>query len=185
MAKTLPFVVQPRRQPVMVRVGTENSGIIEIEARGYLTVAEKYYVQQVLSSDKTLPLMLGLSNKIAKKFKKDTKEGYTILSTYLQNTCPESQRSVIDDNFELEVQELTGEVARMSSMREIAQATIMMRSRIDPDWTSDDTMDLDSDLITGLVDLYNKEEAKEYPEAETKASTPGEEYEQAMGKSQS
>lgn len=185
MAKSLPFVVQPRRQPIPVRIGTENSGMIEIEARGYLTVAEKYYVQQVLSGDKTLPLMLGLSNKIAKKFKKDTKEGYTILSNYLQNTCPESQRSVIDENFELEIQELTAEVARMSSMREVAQATIMMRSRIDPDWTSDDTMELDTDLITGLVELYNKEEAKEYPEAEVKEKNPEEEYEKAMGKSQS
>ena len=43
----LPFVVEPRRKPIVERVGNEESGVIEIERRGYLTTGEKTFVQQV------------------------------------------------------------------------------------------------------------------------------------------
>ena len=47
--KGLPFVVQPRLEPIMERVGTEESGIIEIKRQGYLSVAEKTMVEQATS----------------------------------------------------------------------------------------------------------------------------------------
>lgn len=184
MAKTLPFVVQPRRKPTKVQIGSEDCGILEIEARGYLTVAEKFYVSQVVNGDRSVSLMLGLSNKIAKKFKKDPQDGYKILTDFLQNKGTEDQRKIIEDNFQEEINDLTGEITRVASMRELAQATVLMRSRIDEEWTTDDTMELDSELIQGLVDLYVKEELREYPETEDKAPTVEQEYEMAVGKPQ-
>lgn len=182
MAKTLPFVVQPRRKPVKVRIGSEDCGILEIEARGHLTVAEKFYVSQIVNGDKTVSLMIGLSNKIAKRLKKDQKDGYTILTDYLQNRSSVAHRDIIDEEFGDEIQELTGEITRISSLRELAQATIMMRSRIDPDWSTDDTLELDTELIEALVKLYNEEERKEFPETEDKEITVDDEYEAAVGK---
>lgn len=182
MAKTLPFVVQPRRKPVKVRIGSEDSGILEIEARGHLTVAEKFYVNQIVNGDKTVSLMIGLSNKISKRLKKDAKEGYKILTDFLQNTGSNAHRDIIEEEFGGEVQELTGEITRISSMRELAQATIMMRSRIDPEWETDDTLELDTELIDALVKFYNEEERKEFPEIEETKTTIEDEYEIAVGK---
>lgn len=183
MAKTLPFVVQPRRKTVKIRIGNENCGILEIDAHGYLTVAEKFYVNQVVNGDKTVSLMIGLSNKIAKRLKKDAKEGYKILTDFLQSTGAPAHREIIEAEFEEETQELTGEITRISAIRELAQATVMMRSRIDPDWTTDDTMELDVELIEGLVKLYNDEERNEYPEIENTENNTDNEYEVAVGKS--
>jgi hypothetical protein len=184
MAKALPFVVQPRRKPVKILIGNEDCGILEIEARGYLTVAEKYYVSQVINSDRSVSLMLTLSNKIAKKFKKDPQEGYKILTDHLQNKGSEDHRKTIEENFQEEINDLTGEITRVASMRELAQATVLMRSRIDEEWNTDDTMNLDSELIKGLVDLYIKEELREYPEAEGEKLSVEKEYELAVGKQQ-
>lgn len=184
MAKTLPFVVHPRRKPVKVQIGNEDCGILEIEARGYLTVAEKFYVSQVINGDQSVSLMLSLSHKIAKKFKKDTQEGYKILTDYLQSRGTEAQREIIEQNFQEEINDLTGEITRVASMRELAQATVLMRSRIDEEWSTDDTLELDSDLIQGLVDLYVKEELREYPESEGEKLTVEQEYEIAAGKPQ-
>lgn len=182
MTKTLPFVVQPRRKPIKVRIGSEDCGVLEIEARGHLTVAEKFYVNQIVNGDKTVSLMIGLSNKIAKRLKKDAKEGYKILSDYLQNNGSNAHRDIIDDEFSAEIQELTSEITRISSMRELAQATIMMRSRIDPDWETDDTLELDTELIDALVKFYNDEERKEFPELGESSTTIEDEYELAVGK---
>ena len=52
--KGLPFVVQPRLAPVIEQVGNEESGIFEIERRGYLTVAEKAMVQQATQGDESV-----------------------------------------------------------------------------------------------------------------------------------
>lgn len=182
MAKTLPFVVQPRRKPIKVRIGSEDCGVLEIEARGHLTVAEKFYVNQIINGDKTVSLMIGLSNKIAKRLKRDQKDGYKILTDYLQNNSSNAHRDIIDEDFGSEVQELTGEITRISSMRELAQATIMMRSRVDPDWETDDTLELDTELIDALVKFYNEEERKEFPEIEESTTTVDDEYEVAVGK---
>jgi hypothetical protein len=184
MAKDLPFVVKPRRKPVKIQIGNENCGILEIEARGYLTVAEKFYVSQVLNGDRSVALMLSLSNKLAKRFKKDQQEGYLILTDYMQNKSSESYNKIIQEEFQEQVEEVMSEITRISSMRELAQATVMMRSRIDEDWTTDDTLELDSELIEALVQLYNKEESREYPEATGETVTNEQEYEIAVGKPQ-
>ena len=51
MAVKIPFVVQPNLKPVKEQVGTETSGKIEIERRGYVTVSEKAFVQAATEGD--------------------------------------------------------------------------------------------------------------------------------------
>ena len=64
--KGLPFVVQPRLQPIVEQVGTEESGIIEIERRGYLSVAEKAIAQQAVGGDDSVRKMYVLGGRIAR-----------------------------------------------------------------------------------------------------------------------
>ena len=65
--KALPFVVQPRRQPIVEQIGTEDSGVIAIERRGYLNVAEKSLVQYAMEDDNSLADMYALSGRIARE----------------------------------------------------------------------------------------------------------------------
>ena len=65
MAK-LPFVVEPRRKPEIVTIGTEDSGTIEIVRKGYLTAGEKAFMQSQSSNDTVLRSLLSLAREVAK-----------------------------------------------------------------------------------------------------------------------
>lgn len=185
MAKALPFVVQPRRASRIIRIGSEDSGIMEIEQRGYLTVSEKFYVSQVTGDDKTLPLMIGLANKVGKITKKTNRESYELIAAYLQGESSAKDSELMESKFSEELQEITAEISRSTSTRELAQATVMMQSRIDEDWKTEDTFELHPDLLAALANLYQSEEAKEYPETEDVGAEQSQDaYEEALGKSE-
>jgi hypothetical protein len=187
MAKKLPFIVQPRRESRKIQIGSAESGVIEIEQRGYLTVSEKFYVNQITSDDKTLGLMVALANKISKETKRTNQESYDVIAKYLQGTADKKDAMLIDEKFSGDLQAITAEITRVAATRELAQVTVLMRSRVDDDWSTEDTFELHPDLLSGIAELYQKEEAREYPEVDD--STPEEgpaesEYEAALGKSE-
>ena len=41
----LPFVIQPKKNTEIIKIGDEQIGVFEIERKGYLTVAEKSFVE--------------------------------------------------------------------------------------------------------------------------------------------
>ena len=61
----LPFVVQPRLKPVMEQVGSDLSGKIEIERRGYVTVSEKAFVQAATQGNDTQARLFSIVSKVA------------------------------------------------------------------------------------------------------------------------
>ena len=65
--KGLPFVVQPRLKPVIERIGSEESGVFEIERRGYLSVAEKAIAQQASGGDDSVRQLYVLAGRIARE----------------------------------------------------------------------------------------------------------------------
>ena len=69
--KGLPFIVQPRLKPIIEIVGTEESGQIEIERKGYLTVSEKAIVQASMKSDDSLATTMRVAAKIAQAGRAD------------------------------------------------------------------------------------------------------------------
>ena len=72
----LPFVVQPKRQSVLERVGNETCGVIEIERKGYLTAGEMAFVQRQTAQDDSTEMILSLIRKAAAKFKIDAQKAY-------------------------------------------------------------------------------------------------------------
>ena len=66
MAK-LPFVVEPRLKPVLETIGSEDSGKIQVERRGYLTAGEKAFVGSSVSSNDVASVIIGIVRTIAKK----------------------------------------------------------------------------------------------------------------------
>ena len=63
MAK-LPFIVEPRLKPITEVLGTEASGQIEIERKGFLSASEKSFMQVQAQTDDTTQRMVALTRKV-------------------------------------------------------------------------------------------------------------------------
>ena len=150
--KGLPFVVQPRLQPIVEQVGTEESGIIEIERRGYLSVAEKAIAQQATQGDDSVRKMYALGGRIARETGKQQLE---VMQDLMQSQRPEYMA-----DFEDEILESMIEMMAYQERVDIVQATALIICRVDEKWTVEQSMDLHPDLIKLLSQLYVEEDKR-------------------------
>ena len=158
MAK-LPFVVEPRRKPELVTLGTEDSGKIEIVRKGYLTAGEKSFMQTQGSSDTIVKSMLALAREIAREFKIDTQKAYELANQALQNAEGEKVAKVWE-KFEEDLSLIYSEMVRQDALGRIMKCYCLLLYRVDSDFEAGVASELHEDLVNDLVDLYDKEEAK-------------------------
>jgi hypothetical protein len=147
----LPFVVQPRLKPVQEEIGTEISGKILVERRGYLTVSEKMFVQAGLKEDNSQNMLFQLVNKIsveqgipAKQVLEDMSGG---------GSLPEYAQAYTG--------ELTSVMERVNDLTEktkLLGAAALLITRVDPEIDIEDVMGLHPELIEELYRLYIEEE---------------------------
>jgi len=150
--KGLPFVVQPKYSPVVERIGTEESGIIEIERRGYLTVQEKAIMQGAMEGDTTLTDLFMLCREIAQK---EGLEAEEVFNDMMAPSQPEY--------FEKYSQQISAAITKLGDYNQrqrMVAATALLITRIDPYWSAADTVALHPDLIDSLFTLYSEEEKK-------------------------
>jgi hypothetical protein len=161
--KGLPFVVQPRLAPIVEHVGTEESGILKIERRGYLTVAEKAMVQQATQGDDSVRVMYSLGARISRE---TGKQQMQVMSDLMQQ-----EREAYLDAYSDEIMENMLAMIAYQERVNIIQATALIICRIDSNWTVDQSMELHPDLIAELTALYNDEDKRstEALEASVKA----------------
>lgn len=164
--KGLPFLVQPRLDPVMTKVGNEQSGILEIERRGYLNVAEKSYTQSIAASDDSVANMQRFLAKVARE---TGVEHSSVLKMFGQEDLSEEFKPY-EDEFTKNANAMT----TFQAQYQLVAAQSLIVSRLDPDWTMEQTMDLHPDLIADLHQLYEEEEAKILDELEKAAEDSGE-----------
>ena len=148
--KGLPFVVQPRHQPILEQIGTEESGILEIERRGYVSVAEKALVQYAQEDDNSLREMYTLAGRISRESGMSVQE---VISAISEQPTPAWLNQWED--------EIAAVLVQMVSYQEraaVIQATALLIGRIDSSWTIDQTMELHPDLVADLALLYLDEE---------------------------
>lgn len=150
--KGLPFVVKPRLKPIIERVGTEESGILEIERRGFLNVAEKAMVQQTSQTDSSITDMYALGSRIASKLRMQHME---VMKDLLRDDRPDYLLP-----WEEEVLENIIAMVAAQDRLQIVKATTLIICRIDSSWTIERSMDLHPDLVLDLNNFYNDEEAK-------------------------
>ncbi len=150
--KGLPFVVQPRLKPIVEQIGTEESGIIEIERRGYLTVAEKAIVQQATQGDDSVRAVYALGGRIARE---TSKQQLDVMQDLMQPQRPEYMAPWEDEILE----NLISMMAYQERVN-IVQATALIICRVEEAWTVDQSMDLHPDLVTGLAVLFSEEDAR-------------------------
>jgi hypothetical protein len=150
--KGLPFVVQPKYSPVVERIGTEESGIIEVERRGYLTVQEKAIMQGAMEGDTTLTDLFMLCREIAQK------EGLEAEQVFNDMTAASQP-----EYFEKYAQQISASMTKLGDYNQrqrMVAATALLMTRLDSEWDASDTVALHPDLIDALYQLFNEEDKK-------------------------
>jgi hypothetical protein len=148
----LPFVVQPRLQPIIERIGTEESGIIEIERKGYLTVAEKAIVQGGMSGSDSMAKAMAKVQAIAVEAGVEPSQVFEDMAS---GTVPDYLRG-----HDIDMLEVVDLMKEHEDRTRLVAATALLITRIDPEWDPKDTSELHPDIQDGLYALYNDEEKK-------------------------
>ena len=149
----LPFVVAPRREPITELLGTEESGQFEIQRKGYLTVAEKSFIQQASASDETVGRLNRLAGRIAKEKGVQQAEVIEQLSTG-------DFSSDLLAGYETEIDDIVTIMATFEQRRKIVAASCLLYFRISQDWAIEDTLELHPDLVEALYTLFTDEDSK-------------------------
>jgi hypothetical protein len=164
LMKTLPFVVQPKKKFTKVKIGTENTGKLEIERRGYLTVSEKSFVDAVTQGSDGITAIVNLATRIGTKTKHTTEEAFSAVMKAVQGDLEDPFALKIREEYPDELSNILSQMTDSIQKRNIAATTILIRSRIDSEWTVDDTLEQDPELILAFADFYALEEAGIQPE---------------------
>ena len=154
----LPFVVAPRANSRIETLGTEISGQIEIERKGYLTVGEKSFMANVNSQDNVLQLVMKISRAVAKAYKLDQQEAYQ--QVVVAVTEPNKCKYPIYDEFTDEIAELATLMMVTEQKKRLMMAYCMLLYRVNEEIEMDDVIDLHEDLVEALAALYTDEENK-------------------------
>lgn len=161
MTTRLPFVVQPRLKPIQETIGSDESGKIQIERRGYLTSGERAFMTQARNADDTSSRLVALARKAAAKYKLDLTKAYELVSKAISgNTENDPKVAKVEENFPDELADVFRALTSSQAKDAILQTTCLMIYRVDADWTIQDTMALHPDLLEGIAGLYVDEENK-------------------------
>lgn len=157
--RTLPFVVKPKRVFAQVKLGREEIGVIEIEKRGYLTVSEKTFVDAVMQGADAVTSVVGLASRISSKTGHTTEECYTGIMGAIQGDLTSKFATKIKQEYPDELGLILTQMSESVQKRAIAAATVLIRSRIDAEWSVEDTLEQDPELINAFAEFYAEEEA--------------------------
>lgn len=185
--RSLPFVVKPKRHFSNVKIGNESTGIIEIERRGYLTVSEKAFVDGVTQGSDGIASIVSLATRIGSKTKHTTEDAFTGVMKAVQGDLEDPFAVKIREEYPDEIGSILAEMTNAMQQRSVAAATILIRSRIDSEWSVDDTLNQDPELIAAFAEFYAQEESGLLPSSEelnnTKETGEGSSVAEIVGKS--
>jgi len=157
MAK-LPFVVAPRLKPRIETLGSDASGRLEVERKGYLTVGEKAFMANTQSQDEVIKAIMKVSNVIAKKYKISQQEAYQEVLNGLSE--PAKSNYDVAENFPDELAEVAAVILAQEQKKTFMMAYCLLLYRVDEELEMVDVIDLHEDLVNDLVKLYQDEESK-------------------------
>lgn len=157
----LPFIVEPRLAPIIEEIGSEESGKISCERRGYLSSGEKAFVQQAIGGDDTTLKIIGLSRKIANECSSTLEVAYGDAISIISGLgSSNSKLKELEIKYFDEFNELMNSLATVQSKEQLIQAICMIKYRIDASVEVEEVMELHPDIIEGLSKLYKDEESK-------------------------
>lgn len=160
----LPFVVKPRREPIIEQIGNEEAGIIEIERRGYLTTGEKAFVQQVQQFDNGTSEIVTTSRQVARKYGLGMDKAYNLVLALISNSeITEKDKEIaakIEEEFAEQLTNVVKSLASSQTREELVMAACMIKYRIDMDFEISEISKIHPDLIAELAKLYREEDSK-------------------------
>ena len=159
MAK-LPFIVEPRLKPIMEEIGSEESGKIQIERRGYLTSGEKAFFQQAKQGDNSTSGLITLARKVARATGLDVTKAYEAVIRVIGGTQSEEVDKKIEDEFAEELSNVLRDLTSGQTHDEILMAMCLIRYRINSEFVIEEMLEMHPDIVTQLAELYRQEEAK-------------------------
>lgn len=159
MAK-LPFVVQPKLKPIIEKIGTEDSGVIEIERRGYLTGAEKSFVQQIQQQDVGTMQLVALSRRVSREKKIPLEKAYNIIVEVLTGETKNRIANEIESEYAEDIQSAVNSISASRTKEDLINAACLLIHRVDPTIEMGTVVELHPDIITGLSNLFKEEDMK-------------------------
>lgn len=163
MAK-LPFIVEPRRKPITEKIGNDESGVIEIERKGYLTTGEKAFVQQVQQFDNGTGEIVTVSRRIARKYSLAMDKAYSLVLKIISGQDADKTEGELIESIEQDfAEDLTAIVKGLTAgqtREDLVLAACMIRYRIDENFEINDVSALHPDIISGLASLYRDEDRR-------------------------
>lgn len=161
----LPFVVQPKRQPILEKIGSEDSGQIEVERRGYLTSGEKAFVQQVQQFDNGTTEIVTVSRRVARQHGIGMDRAYNLVLAIISGTDISDQQEEalirkIEEEFAEDLTNVVKGLAAGQVREDMVMAACLLKYRVDPDFETGDVAKVHPDIITGLAALYRDEERR-------------------------
>lgn len=154
----LPFVVAPKVNSRIETLGTDLSGKIEIERKGFLSVGEKSFMANVNSQDAVLETVMKLSRSIAKHYSLNQKEAYD--EVVMAVTEPSECKYPVYDEFTEEIAQLASLMMVTEQKKRLMMAYCLLLYRVDEELEINDVIDLHEDLVSAIADLYMDEENK-------------------------
>jgi hypothetical protein len=156
----LPFVVQPRLAPVMELIGSDESGKIEVQRRGYLSVGEKAFVQQARTADSGTVELIALARKVSREINVSLDAAYNIVVGIISGTEKGKQAQKVEETFAEELQEIIRSLSNGQAREEMIMAAALLMNRIETGFDVSQINTIHPDIIQGLAQLYKEEEAK-------------------------
>lgn len=182
--KSLPFVVKPKRTFSKVQIGNEKSGIIEIEKRGYLTVSEKTFVDSVTQGSDAVSLIVALATRISSALDESVEACYVSIMKAIQNNLDDDELARrIKADYSKELGDVIAQLGDSMQKRAIAAATVLIQSRIDSEWTLEDTLNQDPALLAAFSDFYQSEELGDIEPEPSEKKSETEQAAELVGKS--
>lgn len=154
----LPFVIAPR-QHQSKRVGTLDSGILEIPILGGLTVAESATISELLATD-TSTFVQGaqLSDAIAQAEGISQAEAFAIIEQVVVGASLEADAERIRLKYADRLNQLAKLYSSAGQRNIEASVTAVLRNRLNlPDWSVADTRKLPRVLLTDIWQLIQQE----------------------------
>lgn len=159
---SLPFAVQPRQHPPR-RVGTLDSGILEIPVLGGLTVAESAAISELLAGDiSTFVQGAQAADVIAKAEDISQPEAFSIIERFIAGIKLDAKEEEIRLRHAVKLDALAKVYAASGERNIQASVTAILQNRLQlTDWTLEDTKVMPRVLLQDIWQLIMDEQTAE------------------------
>lgn len=159
---TLPFVTPPAPSRKRL-IGNQESGVLEFEVRGGLTVGESATISELLASEQSAFVRgAQIADAIAKEESISLTEAFSICEKAISGVALEPEADRIRVQHAERIEQLAQSYAKAGQRNMEASVTALIRHRLhQPQWSMADTQGLKRVLFQGIWQLVLDEQAAE------------------------